>query len=121
LSKLRCQRPIRFSIGVPLTRDETRASYAIIRHNVRTYVSDGVVAVVRGKEAAEATVKNFEEGQSSEDRWTGWRYFVEKTEIKPGTDPEQATNLRQNELESRESKALEEPTSVMPDFRPARS
>jgi hypothetical protein len=104
-----------------LTRDESRAGYAIIRHNIRTYISDGVVAVIRGKENAEAMVKSFEEGQSSEDRWTGWRYFLEKTEIKPGTDPQQATSLRQNELETRESKALDEPPSVPSDFRPVRN
>jgi hypothetical protein len=74
-----------------------------------------------GKENAEATVKGFEEGQSSEDRWTGWRYFLEKTEIKPGTDPQQATSLRQNELETRESKALDQPPSVPSELRPIRN
>ena len=76
-----------------------------------------MVAVIRGKESAEATVKSFEEGQTSEDRWTGWRYFLEKTEIKPGTDPQQATNLRQNELENRESEALENASPVSSDVR----
>ena len=53
-------------------------------------------------------MKNFEEGQSSEDRHAGWRYFLEKTEIKPGTSPAEATDRRQAELELRERKAQDE-------------
>ena len=45
--------------GVILT-DTTSASYVIIRHNIRTYQSAGVVAVVRGKQYAESTLKTFE-------------------------------------------------------------
>ena len=88
-----------------LTRDETKASYAIIRHNIRTYESGGVVLVVKGKENAELRVKHFETGQSSEDRHAGWRYFVEKSDLKAGMDPAEATNLRQMKLEIRESQA----------------
>ena len=48
--------------------------------------------------------------QSSEDRHEGWRYFLEQTEIKPGTDLAVATSMRQKELELRESQAaLDEP------------
>lgn len=97
--------------GVSLTRDEAKNFYAIIRHNVRTYVSAGVVQVIKGVQNAEATVKQFEQGQSSEDRHSGWRYFLEQTEIKPGTNLEEATFLRQKELELRESKALQPPES----------
>ncbi|HME33361.1 MAG TPA: hypothetical protein VKG65_11455 [Terriglobales bacterium] len=96
------------SNGFFLTRDEHSASYAIILHNVRTYRSAGVVAVVKGKENAESTVKKFEDAQSSSDRHEGWRYFFEKTGMAAGTDPAQATDLRQADLESRESKALQE-------------
>ena len=39
--------------GVSLTRDESKASYAIIRHNIRTYESGGVVLVIKGKENAD--------------------------------------------------------------------
>ena len=91
--------------GVPLTRDESKASYAIIRHNIRTYESGGVVLVVKGRENAEIRVKHFETGQSSEDRHAGWRYFVEKSDLKAGMDPAEATNLRQMKLEMRESQA----------------
>lgn len=92
--------------GVFLTRDESKLFYAIIRHNVRTYQSGGVVEIIKGKQNAEATVKQCEDGQSSEDRHAGWRYFLEKTEIKPGTNPAEATHLRQAELELRESQSM---------------
>ncbi|MGC2245015.1 MAG: hypothetical protein WA609_00300 [Terriglobales bacterium] len=95
-------------IGLSLTRDEQSASYAIIRHNVRTYRSDGVVEVVRGKQGAESVVKKLEAGQHSSDRHEGWRYFIEKTDQKAGTNPSEATHRRQAELEVRESKALQE-------------
>ncbi|MFZ3339932.1 MAG: hypothetical protein WA213_03545 [Terriglobales bacterium] len=95
-------------IGLSLTRDEQSASYAIIRHNVRTYRSDGVVEVVRGKQGAESVVKKLEAGQHSSDRHEGWRYFIEKTDQKAGTNPSEATHRRQAELEVRESKALRE-------------
>lgn len=97
-----------------LTRNEAKTLYAIIRHNVRTYVSAGIVDVIQGKTNAEAAVKQFELCQSSEDRHEGWRYFLELTEIKPGTDLAVATSMRQKELELRESQAAlhePEPTS----------
>ena len=80
----------------------------VIRHNDRTYESAGVVEVVKGRHNAEAALKNFESSQSSADRHEGWRYFLEKTTLKAGTDPAEATELRQAELESRESKATQE-------------
>ena len=61
--------------------------------------------VVKGRENAEIRVKHFETGQSSEDRHAGWRYFVEKSDLKVGMDPAEATNLRQMKLEMRESQA----------------
>jgi hypothetical protein len=104
--------------GFPLTRDETNGCYAIILHNVRTYRSAGVIAVVRGKQKAEATVKNFQDAQSSSDRHEGWRYFFEKTELAAGTDPAEATDRRQAELEQRELKA---PASETNAFLPRTS
>jgi hypothetical protein len=64
-----------------------------------------VVLVVKGKDNAELQVKHFESGQSSEDRHAGWRYFVEKSDLKAGMDPAEATHLRQMKLEIRESEA----------------
>jgi len=57
-------------------------------------------------------LKKFEDCQTSADRHEGWRYFIERTDLKPGMDPAQATHRRQIELELRESKALQE-TSVL--------
>jgi hypothetical protein len=65
-----------------------------------------VLAVVRGKQSAESELKKFEDSQDSSDRHEGWRYFIEKTDLKAGTDAVEATKRRQAELEGRESKAL---------------
>jgi hypothetical protein len=89
-----------------LTGDESGASYAIICYNVRTYQSAGVVQVIKGLRNAETTVKRFQEYQSSHDHQEGWRYIFERTDLKPGMDPAEATRLRQEQLEMRESKAL---------------
>jgi hypothetical protein len=94
-----------------LTRDDFSASYAIIRHNIRTYRSDGVVEVLRGKQNAESELKKLEASQPPSDRHEGWRYFIERTELKAGTDPAEATKRRQSELEVRESKAMRETTT----------
>jgi len=91
-----------------LTREELNASYAIIRHNIRTYRSAGVMEVVKGKREAESKLQELEACQHSFDRVEGWRYFIEKTDQKPGTDPTEATQKRQAALEARESKAMEE-------------
>jgi hypothetical protein len=96
------------SYGVSLTRDESSTSYVIIRHNIRTYQSAGVVQVLKGRQNAETTLKKFEDGQTSADRHEGWRFFIEKTDLKPGTDPAQATHRRQADLETRELKARQE-------------
>ena len=96
------------SYGFSLTREELSASYAIIRHNVRTYRSAGVVEVIRGKQQAESTLQKIEACQDPSDRHTGWRYFIEKTDQRPGTDPIEATLRRQQELEVRESRAMQE-------------
>ena len=86
-----------------VTRDESKASFAIIRYNFRTYESGGVMAVIKGRGSAEARVGQLEGGQSEEVRHAGCRYFLEKTDLKPGMDPERATRLRQMRLDSRES------------------
>jgi len=82
--------------------------YAIIRHNVRTYRSDGIVEVVNGTNNAESALKRLQEGQDSTDHFQGWRYFLEKTDLKAGTDPVKATSLRQTALDTRESIAMQE-------------
>ena len=94
-----------------MTRQESRASYAIIRHNVRTYVSAGVVEVVRGQQNATLAMREVENCQSSEDRQLGWRYFLEETDLQPGMNPEEATQLRWAAQEARENKAISEQSS----------
>ena len=94
--------------GFSLTPEELSHSYAIIRHNIRTYRSAGVVEVVKGKELAESTLQKLEACQDSSDQYEGWRYFIEKSDLQAGSDPAEATQRRQAELERRESKALGE-------------
>jgi hypothetical protein len=86
-------------------QDDSKASFALIRHNVRTYESGGVMAVIKGRVNAESSVGQFERSQTSEDRHAGWRYFLEKTDLKAGMNPTEATSLRQMRLEVRESEA----------------
>jgi hypothetical protein len=83
--------------------NDTKSSFAVVRYNARTYESGGVMMVIRGRENAEATLKQFERSQGSEERNEGWRYFLEKTDLKAGMDPQKATSLRQARLEIRES------------------
>jgi hypothetical protein len=94
---------------------ELSASYAIIRDNIRTYRSAGMVEVVKGKQLAESTLQRLEACQNSSDHFEGWRYFMEKTDQKPGINSAEATQQRQKELEVRESKVMQETkTSVIP-------
>ena len=57
---------------------------------IRTYRSAGVVAVVGGRNNAESELKKFEESQDSSDRHEGWRYLIDRTSLKAGTDPAEA-------------------------------
>ncbi len=91
-----------------LTLDDSTSSYAIICYNVRTYQSAGVVVVVKGQQNVIAKVKELEGSQSSTEQHEGWRYIFEKTTLKVGTDPTEATRKRQEDLDARESKAMQE-------------
>ncbi|MGH9495841.1 MAG: hypothetical protein ACRD3B_12650 [Candidatus Sulfotelmatobacter sp.] len=71
-----------------------------------------MVEVVSGASNAEAALKKIQECQDSGDHFQGWRYFLEKTDLKAGTDPAQATSLRQSALDNRESQAMDEEKSV---------
>jgi len=59
--------------------------------NCRLIVSRQVMS---GKQNAESELKNFEDSQHSSDRHKGWRYFIEKTDLRAGTDPAEATQLK---------------------------
>jgi hypothetical protein len=82
--------------------DNAEFSFAVVRFNEQTYQSGGVVAVIKGTTAAEKTLNDFDWCLSEENRRAGWRYFLEKTDLRPGMDPEQATKLREVRLDLQE-------------------
>jgi hypothetical protein len=84
-------------------QDESKSNFAVVRYDFRTYAAGGVMAVVKGRANALTMITQFEAGQSAEDRQEGWRYFLEKTDLKSGMNPEQATNERQSRMDVRES------------------
>jgi hypothetical protein len=104
--------------GDPLTIDDSRSSYVLIRHNIRTYVSAGVVEVIQGRQNAEAVMREYQNRQSSPDAHEGWRYFLEKSGLRAGMDPAQATDARQRDLEIRESKESAGNGGVAPAIHP---
>jgi hypothetical protein len=83
--------------------DKSDSSFAVVRFNERTYQPGGVVAVIKGTEAAESTLNDFDWCQSEEQRRAGWRYFLEKTDLPPGMDAEKATTLRQVRFDLQEA------------------
>jgi hypothetical protein len=84
-------------------------SFAVIRYNRLTYEPGGVMAVIKGRGKAEATIAQLETEQSREDRYGGWVYFLEQTDLQPGMDPQKATSLRQTRMDVIESKAKSSP------------
>ena len=90
------------SLGSDMT-DKSESFFAVVRFNEQTYQSGGVVAVIKGTEAAERTLNDFDWCQSEENRRAGWCYFLEETNLRPGMDPEKATKLRQVRLDLQES------------------
>jgi hypothetical protein len=84
-------------------KNKSESSFAVVRFNERTYQPGGVVAVIRGTEAAQRTIDDFDWCQGEENRRAGWRYFLEETDLRPGIDPEKATELRQRRLDLQES------------------
>ena len=83
--------------------DKSVSSFAVVRFNERTYQPGGVVGVVKGIKSAQRTLDNFDGCQSEENRRAGWRYFLEKTDLRPGMDPEKATKLRQVRFDLQQS------------------
>jgi len=98
---------MRAPTAISVTSDESSA-YVIICHNIRTYRSAGVVEVIQGRLNAEKALRVLEGCQVSADHHEGWRYFFEKTDLKAGMDPAQATEIRQSDLENRESESGKE-------------
>jgi len=65
------------------------------------------MAVVKAHTAAEHLLRDYEFGQSDQDRHNGWRYFLEETDLVSGMSADEATKLRQARLERRESESWE--------------
>ena len=82
---------------------KSESSFAVVGFNKRTYQSGGVVAVVKGTKAAERILKEFDSFQNEKSRRAGWGYFLEKTDLQPGMDPEKATKLRQVRFDLQEA------------------
>jgi hypothetical protein len=61
------------------------------------------MAVIKGTEAAERILNDFDCCQGDDNRRAGWRYFLEVTDLRSGMDPEKATKLRQVRLDLAES------------------
>jgi hypothetical protein len=78
---------------------KSESSFAVVRFNERTYQSGGVMAVIKGTQAAERILNDYDWCQGDENRRAGWRYFLEETDLRSGMDPEKATKLRQVRLD----------------------
>jgi len=63
------------------------------------------MAIIKGRGKAEVTVEHFESEQSREDQFAGSGYFLERTDLRPGMDPQKATSVRQMRMDICESKA----------------
>jgi hypothetical protein len=85
--------------------NKSESSFVVVRFNERTYQPGGVVAVIKGIEAAQRTLNDFDWCQSEENRRVGWLYFLEETDLRPGMNPEKATELRQVRLDLQDSQA----------------
>lgn len=86
-------------------KNKSNRSFTIIQFNEKTYQSGGVMAVVGGTVDAQRVLNEFEWAQNPEDRRAGWRFFLEESDLPPGTDPAKATKLRQLQLDMHESQA----------------
>ena len=86
-----------------MTRDDLTSSYAIIPHNIWTFRSAGVLAVVKGRHKAESELKKFEDSREYSDRLDGWRYFVKKSPVSRGPhrgDPTAPSGIGKARIES---------------------
>ena len=50
-----------------------------------------IMAVVKAHATAEHLLRDYEFGQSDQDRHNGWRYFLEETDLVPGMNADEAT------------------------------
>jgi hypothetical protein len=86
--------------------EQKHSSFALIRFNRNTYQSGGVMAVVSRRSDAEKLLRDFDWAQSDKDRQAGWQYFLEESDLEPGTNADNATDLRQAQLDQREAESI---------------
>jgi hypothetical protein len=88
-------------------RDESKASFEIVRHNLRAGETWSIVEVVKGRGHAENAVDRHNRHLTSEENEAGWSHFLQETKTPPGTDPKLATEVAQQRaarLKARSSK-----------------
>lgn len=76
-------------------RDESKASFEIVRHNLRTGETWSVVEVVKARGHAENAVDRHDRHLTPEAKDAGWSPFLQETKTRAGTDPKLATELAQ--------------------------
>jgi len=81
--------------GSMVPRTESASAFAIVRFNAQTYDRGSVVAVIRKRSSAETAITQIRDLQESSEWIEGWRYFLEKTDLIPGMDPQEATRARE--------------------------
>jgi hypothetical protein len=75
-------------------RDESKAIFAILCHNLQSGEPFSVVDIVRGVAAAEQAVERHDRRLPQKKRDAGWEHVRMKTTIlKLGTDPKLATRI----------------------------
>ena len=84
--------------------DETKASYAVIKHRFGTSKGSEVVWVIRGKALAAQMVEEYNRKLTTSERQDGWGHYRERTDMKPGTDPELATKYWWQDRETRQAR-----------------
>jgi hypothetical protein len=85
--------------------DETKASYAIIKHRFGTSEGSEVVWVIRGKDPAARMVEEYNRKLTALEQHDGWGHYFVRTDMKPGTNPKLATKYWWQEREMRRAKA----------------
>ncbi len=75
-------------------RDESKAIFAILCHNLQSGERSSVVNIVRGVAAAEQAVERYDRRLTQQKRDAGWQHVrMKTTTLKLGTDPKLATRI----------------------------
>jgi hypothetical protein len=74
--------------------DESRVSYAIMRHNSKHPEQTTVAEVVRGLGTAQRAVDRYAGKLTKDERDAGWDYFLQETTLKPRAPPKARRSLK---------------------------